>query len=646
MITLRIEGKEAVIKEGTTIRFTRNNPYFSDKGSRSLEVVLPLRGCPQNQRIFGTVHHLAANRKQLDERKYGFTLTTGLLNMKGTAVMISIDRTEAKVQLLEGRSALNILSDEDYVDEMDLGIAWDDVIDYEDPRYRPYNMKTLDGVARFMTGHERALVGSKQDENLIYGAYGLTSAVLLPIYSTTDSIQVNPQTWVVNDAEPEKPFGQWLHLQIYSESYRRQNLPPLAPQPYLVNIFQRILEAKGFHLVHTDPWCRKLIIANTRRDIRLAKILPHWTVGEFIQEFCRFTGCVMQVENDWIRIVKAKDYFTKKRKELKLVDDEYEISVTDGEDADTLTFWDGNVDYQWPDEDPMMRLPDEVWEKAEIHEFNNRADLDNFVKGLSPEEVERSNFLLRHTFEGKTYALLKNYTEDVWNLTEVDYMPPLLRQEGTRETATNLKIVPVRMDFQSTFYTHFNFQDNSQRPDRITEERGRMPVMITSATTGATGNFSVNNAINPPAEQEQEPAGEERDTMEVAFYDGLRYVERTFPTREMKSPLGVMQRSVKETGKTPFISFRSTEEVEYYLPSIGPFKLKDRREGTIGRQLEGERVDMSKTYLFTFYDDTPMDMDAIYIIGGKKYVCVKLEYSFTQKGMDKAKKGYFHELLS
>ncbi len=52
MIQLYIDGKPAVIKSGTSFKFYRENIYFTDAEDYTLDVTLPLQGCPENLAIF------------------------------------------------------------------------------------------------------------------------------------------------------------------------------------------------------------------------------------------------------------------------------------------------------------------------------------------------------------------------------------------------------------------------------------------------------------------------------------------------------------------------------------------------------------------------------------------------------------------
>ena len=52
MTNLYIDGRQAVLPTDTQIKVTTENPLFTDAGTYTLEVALPLEGCADNQRIF------------------------------------------------------------------------------------------------------------------------------------------------------------------------------------------------------------------------------------------------------------------------------------------------------------------------------------------------------------------------------------------------------------------------------------------------------------------------------------------------------------------------------------------------------------------------------------------------------------------
>ena len=52
---LLINGQQAAVKEGSTIEYNSENRLFNDRDDYSLNIELPLAGCPTNQKIFGQI---------------------------------------------------------------------------------------------------------------------------------------------------------------------------------------------------------------------------------------------------------------------------------------------------------------------------------------------------------------------------------------------------------------------------------------------------------------------------------------------------------------------------------------------------------------------------------------------------------------
>lgn len=127
MIRLMIDGKVAVLKAGTSFKLTRMNPYFEDQGDFTFEVQLPLDGCAENLAIFGALHRAEVGKVGLIGKKYDMQLIAPPVDIHGYAQITHITDAEVKVQLVAGRSSFSHAIEDTavYVDEMDLGNAWD-----------------------------------------------------------------------------------------------------------------------------------------------------------------------------------------------------------------------------------------------------------------------------------------------------------------------------------------------------------------------------------------------------------------------------------------------------------------------------------------------------------------------------------------
>jgi len=119
-MNLTINGIEATLKKESSFEYVSENRLFTDADDYSLEIELPLNGCPNNQKIFGNIY-----RKDVDIASlyYDAILQDGNFTKAGAIVITGVTQSEVKVQFLERRSFRNFYPkwDETYVDELDLG---------------------------------------------------------------------------------------------------------------------------------------------------------------------------------------------------------------------------------------------------------------------------------------------------------------------------------------------------------------------------------------------------------------------------------------------------------------------------------------------------------------------------------------------
>lgn len=115
-----INGKDAVLKKGTSFEFVAENRSFTGSDSYTLSITFPLRGCPENIAIFGYI-----NRTDIDKSKVVFDCEISDINFysAGTITIVEVNEKEVKTQFLEGRSEQNFddTFDEIYINELELG---------------------------------------------------------------------------------------------------------------------------------------------------------------------------------------------------------------------------------------------------------------------------------------------------------------------------------------------------------------------------------------------------------------------------------------------------------------------------------------------------------------------------------------------
>lgn len=233
MMQLTINNQIAEIKKGTTIKLTRVNPYFADQGDYTLEVQLPLRGCPTNLAIFGPRNHPATTQYPHIGEQYTMQLMAPPLQLDGTATVTSITETEIKVQLKAGVKASPLNNDTTYIDELPLGNAWDGFTSVQTASGVLSSGTDVRTQIEIFSSHigQTFLRTTTPVRQAAYGTYEQTDAICLPIYSSTDDIIANPMDMITTT-----PLLDGDSIDSIT----------LAPCPYLLDITARIFKCLGF----------------------------------------------------------------------------------------------------------------------------------------------------------------------------------------------------------------------------------------------------------------------------------------------------------------------------------------------------------------------------------------------------------------
>ena len=151
--------------------------------------------------------------------------------------------------------------------------------------------------------------------------------------------------------------------------------------------------------------------------------------------------------------------------------------------------------------------------------------------------------------------------------------------------------------------------------------------------------FSINDAVNPYAEA-NEPSKPER--LEVAHYDGGSIYVGTVSDMGMDMDLDVI---VPGATGIPY----AREDEAYFrdlFTTSGTHKNLLLKEGTAMYQnlSQSISIDTRVTHCFQFLDDIYLDPKTKYIIRGRKYACLKIEYNIDDNGVSPIKRGYFYEI--
>lgn len=644
MLSLTIDGYPAVVKSGTSIKLTRNNPYFEISGDYTLEVSLPIAGCVQNRRIFGTIDRSTTDFTNLIGKKYTMELVAHPIALQGTAEIVSVTEREVKVQLLAGISDFaHAIDDDGCVDDLDLGHAWDIFPEFEDglgswqPGYSREEMAKMFSIKPVPLNQDFTV------DQMMHGAFGETDSLCYPIYSKTDDVLLNPTVW--NDDNGALILYYWDSETASYKPTNEDGFENLSSMPYLCDIIERIINAVGYEVGDitslTGTWRKNLFIANTRSVIERAKTLPHWTMATFIEELQKTFGGVFVVSGKAVSFIMRKQWYGASSEHIKLerVDDVHSVEIDpDGEQSASSG---GNVAYAWPATDDILDIPQEVWENADIRHLSSYDLIEAEVEAMSETERARSMYLYHDTSTGYHYALLhRKDSENVYDLVRVNQCGALYRIEGSYERDVELDIVPVRMDLlayvQSIAPTTFF---------RGTLATG-LPIMSGDDTSlGVRTYYSIDEAINPnQSEGGDTYTDTTKDKLELAYYDAHTTSVSPQTGKTAHIPTGIQWLTDPDSGLLAFptnISPPAEEDA-----SLHWWKLS-APEGTecIGNALTGAaQIDEREEVHFDIYDRFSLDPMAPYNIKNKRYACRKLEITITEDGIKYPIEGTFHEI--
>ena len=658
MITLHIDGKPVITKSGTTIKLVRENPLFTESGDYTFDITLPLAGCTKNQRALGLRHRPEVRLDDLCGKRMPFVLQTTVLRIDGTAVVTSVNQEEAKVQLLAGASDLNVSATtphgtDVYIDELDLGKAYekeapDAYPDDDGDRNIGDSKHTLSPRDKLKNWVNIAALDSQ-----IYGSANVTDCVVFPVWSSADDGFANARGLMEIFVSGTKTAEGYRYPITSSFASEYEGLV-FAAQPYLVVIIERVLSALGYSVERNDirdTWMKDIFVANTRSEYKFANIMPHWTVREFLDEVRRFFGVSIVVPKAGVaEIVRRSNYYNATSSVISLtqVSDEHSAEIDDDEDGgkDIST---ANVDYERPDTDDMLRLPDEVWENAIVKVFSYETILRQWAAQNIPEDKrETSAWLLVDEDQGHTFAYLRSKQNGEYHLVQVDCCPPLIRGEGQysgkgRDIGITLRIVPAMMEWRPITYIAYTKKDLGY-DIRVEKDYMQVPTLVSSDTLCKINEtYSVDAAINSESSSNENTTDERPDILRVALNTGVKwhYVAAEGNTlgpekADLPVPLGIAYCKqndgyyISVTGAGNLDQFNLTKTTS---PSIRADAIET-----------GYHVDTRCLHCFSFTDTCPIDVAAVFLIRNRRYVCQKIEYEIDEDGVRPMKRGYFYEL--
>ena len=638
-----INGKQAVLKKGTSFDFIAENSLFTGSDSYTLTITFPLRGCAENTTIFGHIH-----RAEVEAKKVVFScdIRDGAFFKSGTITVTELSDVEVKTQFLEGRSEQNFdeTFDDIYLNELDLGY----------PSARTAVKGNCPNSMR------------PWPENFW---------VPLPwVNNSTGNIQ-NEMFW-----NSSTQAYRWRH-----EVYTTESAQTLSFQPYLLYILRRIclqLDYEGDFSALENSNLAYLLICNTLPAAwdatNFALALPHWTLTEFFEELENFLFGNFAINHKAKTITfRFSDALTDDAGEVLLdrVVDSYTATVTQEDKSDylgakTLAYEDnGGLMWAYDSCDWYIR---QCGKDAKI--YDTLDDLLTVAKTLKTCGITVYNFgngtgtrmtrgydisslghclfyvtALRMYFVMYCYkaVLYKEANDHKWyryfnRLYPVNAFGE--RYAGEDAESVEMKCVPAWIEDTGDSHGRMLYltcgdmgstdswvltEDNTDSGSSSSATTSTSTRRFVSSDEGSTidydaGDLSQGRASRRISNGEQEETDAYFDKIYFGFWDGK---QRWSPSQPH-----------------PFVD--SVEITDDFVAIRTPYSLR-LKEGSLDDRRDSLRlIDGKKKYEFSFLSDTMPDPRALFYIRGRRYICEKITATFTESGMSQLLKGTFYRVLS
>lgn len=560
MTQLLIAGLEVTLPQNFTVTVKRENSFFTKNGEYTYDCTLRLDN-PTNRTLYGFLQRLNKT-DQLDTKRTAVLIADGHVYARGTEIITRWTQESVTIQIVSGESELNYFIGQDQkIEELDLGEIETTVTlisptdSFPDVEFCLPTIRSQSGYVynRYVRGH--VMAGRRTGNTIIPGS-------------------------------------------------------DLRPQPYLCALLRRLMEALGYtvtenHLENTQ--FKNLFLVNTIFTTEYAKMLPGWTVKDFLTEVERLTGVVFITDNlnkTCAILLKTQFYANARQFTVRNVVDAYEAESQD-DDSREAEFTTSDVSYDMPDGywSKIVQLPEGYLEAADIEEFDF-VNIDTAISDFKKVYKDRVT--------GRYYIKVsREYEVQQQNTTATDTFRIELNQYGNldredTDSTLELKIVPAPMAWLGmvgcevvdigTSDGYKSYGEESAQTEESTESEG---------AEGDIRSFEKKEAA--------------AIDLYCAFHNGSVLGNNT-PVAYTDAYHALIQALLY-----PMI-------VDAILGPEGSLRLKDLNDSYYQG---GYEIDTRHAITFETYDPNVIDPRQVYVIRNRRYVVRDIEETITTEGRQK-----------
>ncbi len=594
-LTCFIGNKRVYPKLGQSIKVVYANMAVTKSENFTMDISFPVDNA-DNALVFGFVGRLDVSKKVVyyeNVRLY----SNGSLVIEGRGTVLSVSDQELKLQVLQGRSAMNERAKAENV--------YIDKIEYEDNDIPKLSVK-YDPPSIWDELEDYAIcVDDVITQNGVVGLRG--KGVYVMTY----------------DIDNDRFVNQVLKVNATGKKYILLG----ALHPNLWFVLEGVMAHMGYEIV-SNPFntgeFANLYIAQARMTSRVKYALPHWSALKLIEEIEKLFCCKFQFVGNKVSLVPLTGIMS--ADVVEYVADDHFSSDYNEEGIDMLEVNNLHYNLQNASERYDEQAPEEVWDLFTTRRFASEQAMLDGVFPLSLQQRFQSV-----CFDGKQWRYYKQTQENppLYEWVKFGWLNDL-RRSGAKET-TEMEIVPVHIDVQT------------YKPTGYYE----LPITLPIVNNGKAdvecyntvdGFDAVINHIEIPDSGPAELSVDDDDEQLQVYILGSDVIETNMEGHDVYTvwQMGAHVRNYLSNGYSWGMQLNKVVSDAIYK-TIGDFHEAVSATAKV--------LDVHHQQVIKFLSSTRPDPSKIFMFRHKRFLAAKIEATINDDGMDNLYTGYFHELL-
>lgn len=591
MTELFIDGVQAVLPKDFSIQVKRENPLITKNGEYTYEITLQLTNAT-NAELYAHLNRLNSVQ-EVKTKRAAILVADNRVYCNGTEIITGWTDDTVSLQIASGNSELN------YFVGGDLLIG-------------TLEMKRTDVLTTDMFPH-------------IEKTYPEVEYCLAPVLDQ-DTGNIHNQWCVKAEAGAD------------NRNLGTDDMFDVTPQPYLCAYIKELMRALGYGLTENqleNTVYKDVYICHTVPTVLWNKMLPGWSVKDFLEQVERLFNAVFLVDNRkrTARLLLRGNYFTGGTSvHVQNVEDVYEVEVEEPDIEDPAF---SNVAYKVEDSEfwRWNVLPEAVKKGAKRENIPEDipTDMRSITGWFNDESHKKPDTIYTHKADGKEYVYLRDWVdEDGRRSSPVFVMVDRfvgIEREGV-SNVVELEMVPTA--FQSV---GINYYGGGGRGEDTT-------LWIYLPSLSGNGNADKTEPALSIEEQIQNGGGEETESKRgicLALYTGLQSLNVVYNGVSMKYPVPYIDEYTKNhmvRGESWWQYVRTN--------SIGASLCLNVLDGLLYQT--NYDIDYTKAVKVQSHDPNVYAAYQVFEIRNKRYVCKEMEFTLDAFGRKGAWTGTFYPI--